>query len=562
MQPRQQALLEQLGEPMTRLIATVANVAWIAVVVLGLITDDMVLAYTAWPAVVIAVFSMAQLLTRRPDVRAILIVTVATLAAAGLTMFDTRSAAPIVISLAAVGIALSLYIRQHLIAYIALYAAGMVAVVVWGNPDPMSGAISATTSAIVFAYTTYLVHQILAHSERETERFGSLFYHSPVALFEEDFTGVERFLDGLRATGVTDLAEYLRAQPEAALRIAGLIEITAANDAAVRLVEAKSVEAVLGQVHNRDVDSVDALTEQLLAVWRGDDHIVTEMPRAKTRQGHQRHLALWWAAPRIEGKPNYRHVSVAAVDVTESRETRRALEGLLRSKDELVATVSHELRTPLTTVVGLAAELSASIDDFDQSELRELVSLIASEGREVSTIVEDLLVASQVETGNLRLSPERVDLGQIATDVHRALPNQNAVSLYLPAEPVWVMADPMRTRQIVRNLVVNADRYGGSEVRICIAATPNSAALEVRDSGAPLPFRERDAIFDRYYRARQVPGLTASVGLGLTVSRQLARDMGGDLIYAHDGEEAIFELSLPRYIAAPQQLPARREAAG
>lgn len=563
MRPRQITLLDQLAEPMIRIIATLANTAWILVGAVALVTNDGQLAITAWPAVAIAVFTMTQLFTGRTDVRATLIVCVAVLAASGVFLLDERSEAPIVIALAATGTSLSLYVQQRIFGFISAYSALIVGVVLLGNGDPTSGAITALTSAIVFGFTTYLIRELLDHSARETERFGSLFYHSPVALWEEDFSGVELFLNGLRDSGVTDLEEYLRGQSDAALRIAGLIEVTAANEEAVRLLEASNQEEVLGQLAQRDVAAIDAIIDQLVAVWDNDDHIVTEITNAKTLQGNTLHLALSWAAPRIDGVPDYSHVSVAAVDVTESRETRRALEGLLRSKDELVATVSHELRTPLTTVVGLAAELRDSLEAFDEHELRELVALIASEGREVSTIVEDLLVAAQAETGKLQLNPERVDLVELATEVHRAMPKNDQLGLYVPDQELWVLADPTRTRQIIRNLIVNADRYGGVDVRICVVPGSTKAKLEVRDSGRPLPFRERDAIFDRFYRARQVPGLTASVGLGLTVSRQLARDMGGDLTYSHDGEEAIFELALPTYFAQARDLAAaRQEAAG
>ncbi len=184
-----------------------------------------------------------------------------------------------------------------------------------------------------------------------------------------------------------------------------------------------------------------------------------------------------------------------------------------------------------------------------------------------------MLIAAQAETGTLRLQRERFDLVRLASDVHRTWPESDQLALFAPDRSVWVEADPIRTRQIIRNLVVNAGRYGGPSVRICVASSPTVAAVEVRDDGPPLPFKEREAIFDRYYRARQVPGLTASVGLGLTVSRTLARDMGGDLIYAHDGSEAIFELTLPLAVAEPAGHPeplapvaarteTRQEAAG
>jgi len=562
MQPRQPTLLSQLDEPIMRIIATLSNVAWVAMGGFALVANDLSVAFAVWPAVVIAVVAMAQLLTGRPDVRALLIVSAVVLTLNSLTVPADGARAPTVVALAAVGTVLSLYLQRHLIPFVAGYALAMTVVIAGSDPNRVEGLATALTAAIVFIFTTYLMRWLLQQTAIETERYRSLFFNSPVAMFEEDFTGVELFLNELREQGVEDFGEYLRDHPDGALRISGLVEIKAANAAAVRLLEAESQDQLLGQLPNRDVDALESITDQLLAVWEGATHIVTEIPKARTLRGTSLHLALSWAAPAVDGQRDLAHVSVAGVDVTESRQARTALEGLLRSKDELVATVSHELRTPLTTVVGLADELTESIETFDTKELRELVTMIANEGREVSTIVEDLLVAAQAETGNLRLHIERVEIVQLARDVKKGLPNKAILSLFLPEQEVWVLADPMRTRQIIRNLVVNAERYGGPGVRICIAVTSSAASIEVRDDGPPLPFKEREAIFDRYYRARQVPGLTSSVGLGLTVSRQLAHDMAGDLTYAHDGEEAIFELSLPLYVAEPHDLQTRREAAG
>jgi len=558
---RSHTIVGRLDEPLLRTIATLSNVGWIAVGALGLLTGNTNLARSVWPAVIIAFFAMLQLFTGRNDVRATLVVAAVVVAIGALTVPVDGSRAPTVIALAAIGTVLSNYVTTRLVAFVAVFGAGMTIAVAWSEPDLVIGLITGLSGAVAFGLTAYLMRWLLLQMSKETERYRSLFDHSPIAMWEEDFTGVELLLNELRERG-DDLEVYLQDHPGAALRIAGLVEVKAANEAAVRMLEADSREALLGELKNRDAEALDSITRQLLAVWNGDDHVLTEITDAKTLRGKRLHLALSWSAPRINGKLDLAHVSVAAVDVTESREARQTLEGMVRSKDELVATVSHELRTPLTTVVGLADELSSSLDTFGIDEVRELVALIATEGREVSTIVEDLLIAAQAETGNLRLGSERFDVVALAQEVHRSLLEPNDVSIFVPDQPVWTMADPVRVRQIVRNLVVNADRYGGPAVRICVAVTSTTAVVEVRDDGPPLAFKERDAIFDRYYRARQIPGLTASVGLGLTVSRQLARGMDGDLIYAHDGDEAIFELTLPLYLAEPQALPTRQEAAG
>ena len=81
-------------------------------------------------------------------------------------------------------------------------------------------------------------------------------------------------------------------------------------------------------------------------------------------------------------------------------------------------------------------------------------------------------------------------------------------------------------------------------MRVVVRAGDSIAAVEVRDTGTPLTTEESEEIFSRYYRNQQTPGVTASVGLGLTVSQELARLMGGDITYHHDGE-AVFTVRLP-----------------
>jgi signal transduction histidine kinase len=93
-------------------------------------------------------------------------------------------------------------------------------------------------------------------------------------------------------------------------------------------------------------------------------------------------------------------------------------------------------------------------------------------------------------------------------------------------------------------LISNAVRYGGDDIRICIFDSPSPRA-EVRDNGEGIPLEERERVFDAYQRAHDAPGLTASMGLGLTISRSLAKLMGGDLTYRYEEHESVFELHLP-----------------
>jgi signal transduction histidine kinase len=147
------------------------------------------------------------------------------------------------------------------------------------------------------------------------------------------------------------------------------------------------------------------------------------------------------------------------------------------------------------------------------------------------------------------ISPEQVDVGASISRIISEF-GWNA-SIELPGSNCEIYADPVRFGQIVRNLIANAHRYGGSRRRIVCDDQDSHVSIEVRDDGLELPEAERERIFEPYARAHSRPGVTASVGLGLAVSRRLARLMGGELTYEYDltAGEGIFRLTLPGVLA-------------
>ncbi len=242
------------------------------------------------------------------------------------------------------------------------------------------------------------------------------------------------------------------------------------------------------------------------------------------------------------------HTTAALVGAFwERNQTRHRLEELVRSKDEFVASVSHELRTPLTAVVGLAHELRENGHEFDEDEIRELIALIADQSRDVANIVEDLLVSARAETGGLTIIRGEVDLRRETESVlagNTLLPAEKvSVSSDGSERPAW--ADATRVRQILRNLLTNAVRYGGERVRVTFAQEEHTVVIRVHDSGNPIPVDAHDRIFKPYQRAHSIPSQPASVGLGLSVSLQLAKLMDGSLTYRHTGDESVFTLTLP-----------------
>lgn len=228
----------------------------------------------------------------------------------------------------------------------------------------------------------------------------------------------------------------------------------------------------------------------------------------------------------------------------ERAQNRDRLEHSLASKDQLIASVSHELRTPLTAVVGLAEELIAAGDDFDVEERNQLMAIVAESSKEMADLVEDLLVAARSEDGTLPVFPDNIDLSLLAQSVVAQLTVPEGIELTVEDSDSVAHGDPVRVRQIIRNLLTNAFRYGASPIRVSVFCGEGVASLDVKDTGAGIRETDRERIFEAYGRSDASRTVTASIGLGLALSRRLAELMDGSLTYI-EGEGATFRLSLP-----------------
>jgi len=438
------------------------------------------------------------------------------------------------------------FIRRRTGVFVAGYVGVLLVVNLIWNGLTAEAIAEGTIMALVFLGGAFGVEWIRDGITDAASRFLNLFQKAPVSLWEEDFSKVGEWLDELRERGVVDLRGYLAANPDVFHEGVGLIEVLRVNSEAARLMEVDDPKDLLGRLAPETLpdDAVPSLLAQFSAIWEGKDHVTVEVHDGYTTKGRRLDGLLHWVVPRHHGEPDLSRVIVSIADVTEMNNARRRLEQSLQSKDELIATVSHELRTPLTTVVGLSVELSDHFDDLTTEEVRELLRLVADQSLETATIVEDLLIAAQAESGSLRVALAPVDLHTETRTTLRGLEVEQEVDCYTVGIVSAVLADSARVRQIIRNLLVNARRYGVAPIRIVVRDTDDEVWLEVRDQGPPIPETEIEQMFERYFRARQTPGMVASAGLGLTLSRDLARAMGGDLTYSHDGE-SVFTLKLP-----------------
>jgi signal transduction histidine kinase len=234
---------------------------------------------------------------------------------------------------------------------------------------------------------------------------------------------------------------------------------------------------------------------------------------------------------------------------------RQRLSQLDHARREFIANASHELRTPLFSLGGFL-ELMAG-EDLDEGERRDFVEEMSTQVERLTKLATDLLDLSRLDAGQLAVERAPVDLSVVARTVceeARALAETGGHVLGARAdEPVAALGDEQRIFQITRNLVENALKHtpAGTNVSVEAAWMDGKACLRVRDNGPGVPERDREHLFERFYRADG--GKASGSGLGLAIASELARHMEGALELRSGEGETVFALVLP---AAPVQTDA------
>ncbi|TML45281.1 MAG: response regulator [Actinobacteria bacterium] len=235
----------------------------------------------------------------------------------------------------------------------------------------------------------------------------------------------------------------------------------------------------------------------------------------------------------------------------------RALDEL---KGEFIATVSHELRTPLAAIYGSAQTLLREDVELVESDKKRLLDVIAHESERLSRIADDILFANKLDSGQLTMGENGIDLRALARDVvaemRACFASRDDISfkLTVPDALDSIAGDPDRLRQVLINLVDNAVKYSpdGGRVEVAVEARDGGVRIAVRDEGIGIAPLEQRRIFGKFYRVD--PGLARGVGgtgLGLYICRELVRRMEGRLsVSSEEGKGSTFVVDLPVPAAA------------
>ncbi len=252
------------------------------------------------------------------------------------------------------------------------------------------------------------------------------------------------------------------------------------------------------------------------------------------------------ATPLYDEEGNLVQTILNVVDITRFRQAEEL-------KSTFISVVSHELKTPVALIKGYAETLRREDADWDRATVQESLAVIAEEADHLTHLIDNLLEASRIQAGGLKLEPTDVHLPRLAekvVDGFRTQTDLHTFELDFPPDfpPVW--GDPERLREVLTNLVSNAVKYSPNGGPVWIGGRVDQAGVTVyvADQGIGIPPEEQDRIFDRFHRVET--GLhrrTEGTGLGLYLVKAIVEAHGGRVwVESAPGRGSIFMFTLPR----------------
>ncbi|MDR7269433.1 signal transduction histidine kinase/ActR/RegA family two-component response regulator [Pelomonas saccharophila] len=223
-----------------------------------------------------------------------------------------------------------------------------------------------------------------------------------------------------------------------------------------------------------------------------------------------------------------------------------------RAKSEFLSSMSHELRTPLNAIIGFGQLLGTNIADAKPERRQEFVDHIVGAGKHLLTLINEILNLARIESGHVELSVEPVLMADVLEECRRMIEPmaaQRGITVEFTQDSHEVaLADRMRLKQVLLNLVSNAIKYNRKQGWVhvsCTAIDADHVRLAVQDSGQGLQPEQVQALFQPFNRLGQEGGSEQGTGIGLVVTQRLVELMGGRIgVDSTPGEGSVFWVDL------------------
>jgi signal transduction histidine kinase len=246
----------------------------------------------------------------------------------------------------------------------------------------------------------------------------------------------------------------------------------------------------------------------------------------------------------------------------EVRELSETLEQMLlrlsqawEQQQQFVSNISHELRTPLTIVDGYLNSILRRSNNSSSKGLTELqregLEVAASETARTIRLLQDLLDLARADSGHIRFYPEKLVLDDLVEEVARMACSckDRQIEVERGPEPIWMLVDRDRLKQVLLNLIHNAIKYSEPDqpIKLCLSHRDKFAEIQIIDQGQGIALQHQTRIFERFYRVDEARSRdTGGAGLGLSIVKTLIEMMGGRIeVYSQPGEGSTFTVLLP-----------------
>jgi PAS domain S-box-containing protein len=251
-------------------------------------------------------------------------------------------------------------------------------------------------------------------------------------------------------------------------------------------------------------------------------------------------------SPLLDAEGQLVNIIANVRDITHFREAQEM-------KSTFISVISHELKTPVALIKGYAGTLQRQDADWDQETIRESLEIIEEESDRLAELIDNLLDASRLQAGQLKLNMADFDLAKMAARTvqeFRTQSNMHTFELDFPPRFPLVYGDEERLRQVLDNLVSNAIKYSPDKGKITVSgrSDENQVYVAVSDQGIGIPAGEQERIFDRFYRIDgALSRRTQGAGLGLYLVKSVVEAHGGRIwVSSTPGQGSTFVFTLPR----------------
>ena len=376
--------------------------------------------------------------------------------------------------------------------------------------------------------------RVVERQRSEEARFGALIDNMPANVYLRDLDG--RFILVNRQYEDFWLLPRDGVQGKTLFEVAAMTELdlTPAENA-----RADNIVLATGETHRREAQ----------IVRRGKEHVLADV-----------------RFPVVDSSGRVVAVAGIDIDITAQKRSEAELAELLRrvemardaameagaAKTHFLANMSHELRTPLNAIIGFTRIVSRNSEALPERQVDNLSNVLVS-ANHLLALIDEILDLSRIEAGEVTLDISETNVTEVlkeVTDSFEPLVDRPRVQLIVDAgtELPRVLTDRDKLKQILLNLVSNAVKYTDKgTIAVRAEAVDARLRVDVSDTGIGIPAHEFGKIFDEFHRADGGASPTRpGTGLGLTISRRLARTLGGDVTVASSpGVGSTFTLDLP-----------------